>query len=526
MRQGVGIRKPTSACPNREQVLAATAPPTDEAKAIGFARLANRPRGFVASSNCDYYLAPSTANPAGSNSNPGTLAAPWKTLASKTGLMIPGTVVCFRGGTWTDWSPLDWSNISNVTLAAYNCEEPLLWNSGKNIGDFIILRSGNDGITVSGLRFKGGGHPTVGTGAIEIGPSNSTRNQNIVVEDSSFEDIGADQLDHSIYLGGSTPGTRNVIIRRNHFLNGLGAAIQFYHPLPIDNVLIQNNEVTNMRWGVVIAHEGHSNITIDHNSFYGASDGAVHMAVYAEAPAAVSGITITNNIASGLTGGNIVGVFRVDKVFVDDGFSSRVNEANNNWYRAGTNPIQYGGQNPTSTYLSLASYQSASGEGASDLSVDPKFANVSAGNLRLTPSSPAGIASWGPRYNDFPCAPVVVVVVAVAVVSPRLCRPRRRCRTATRHPRSTSARPTSASSRRPPMPPARSTMSTPSSTARCRTPTTTRSATTRRPAPGDSMTTTTGRLRSPTAPTRSSPSSRTRAIDPWRRTRSHSSSRA
>jgi len=48
-----------------------------------------------------YYVAPTTASPAGNNSNAGTLAAPWRTLTYAFSMASPGDFIYLRGGTYT-----------------------------------------------------------------------------------------------------------------------------------------------------------------------------------------------------------------------------------------------------------------------------------------------------------------------------------------------------------------------------------------------------------------------------------------
>jgi hypothetical protein len=100
----------------------------------------------------DVYVATS-----GRDSNPGTLSAPYKTLAKAFTAVHPGTTVYVRGGTYHPSATVS-SNVSGtssqrITLTAYGSEKVKVDGSQLPAGSWLVGLHGNYW-TVSGIQFQ------------------------------------------------------------------------------------------------------------------------------------------------------------------------------------------------------------------------------------------------------------------------------------------------------------------------------------------------------------------------------------
>ncbi len=118
-------------------------------------------------SGSQYYVSTS-----GSNSNPGTLASPWKTLSYAAGKLIAGDTLYIRGGTYAEHFSLsaDGTQTSPITVTNYNGETVIVDGVGMTIpahnsgtpllevkGDWVIVsnltvsNSGEQGASLEGI---------------------------------------------------------------------------------------------------------------------------------------------------------------------------------------------------------------------------------------------------------------------------------------------------------------------------------------------------------------------------------------
>jgi hypothetical protein len=108
--------------------------------------------GGASAATTDVYVATS-----GSDSNPGTLAAPYRTLAKAISLVAPGTVIYVRGGTYyptaTLKSTVSGTSSQRVTLTAYGSEKVKVDGSGLPSGSWLMGLYANYW-TVSGIQFQ------------------------------------------------------------------------------------------------------------------------------------------------------------------------------------------------------------------------------------------------------------------------------------------------------------------------------------------------------------------------------------
>jgi len=112
----------------------------------------------ISASATKYYLAPTTATPAGSDSNSGTIASPWFTLEKAwTATLYPGDTIYLRGGTYSfeDNQILTGKSgdaVSYINVWAYPGETPIITKAGT-----FTYATYYSGITISGsyLYLKG-----------------------------------------------------------------------------------------------------------------------------------------------------------------------------------------------------------------------------------------------------------------------------------------------------------------------------------------------------------------------------------
>ena len=101
-----------------------------------------------------YYVSTS-----GSNSNPGTLAQPWKTIQKAANTVTQGDTVYIRGGTYNEkitFSNVQGTSTSWIKFAPYNSESVIVSGSGIGTGYDGIFEF-NDGckyIRITGLEIK------------------------------------------------------------------------------------------------------------------------------------------------------------------------------------------------------------------------------------------------------------------------------------------------------------------------------------------------------------------------------------
>jgi hypothetical protein len=102
--------------------------------------------------NCTYYVAPG-----GDNTNPGTLAQPWRTFQHAADTAQAGDTVCFHGGTYSidEVTHLTQSGTteSPITFIAYPSETPIL-DGGGSTGELLILDQHTSYLRISGFTLR------------------------------------------------------------------------------------------------------------------------------------------------------------------------------------------------------------------------------------------------------------------------------------------------------------------------------------------------------------------------------------
>jgi len=300
-----------------------------------------------------YYVSPS-----GSDANPGTEAAPFRTIQKAADLVNPGDVVIVEDGVYTDTDGdssvvavrRGGTSSAMVTFRARNKWSAKLdgvngtaargfdFKNGVGyvrIEGFEIYGVANVGSPVtgrgsaSGISLYAGGHDSeiVGNHIHDVGRvctlSTNTNGQvaifvqqpNVIIEQNLVHDIGRffpgengctysggffgwRTLDHGVYLNSNTPGANGAIIRNNIFYNTRhGWGVQFYSG-DLTNINVVNNTFAfgnpNHNYTHITLHATITNSNIMNNIFYNPEGGRTM-----QAPVFSGSLTVSNNITSG-----------------------------------------------------------------------------------------------------------------------------------------------------------------------------------------------------------------------------------
>ncbi len=147
----------------------------------------------IPASACSKYAAPS-----GSDSNAGTLAAPYKTAQKLADSVASGQVGCLRGGTYTQDVTV---SHSSLTLTAYAGEQ------AKLVGR-LYVRAGANGVVVTGLNLDGK------NSALLPSPTVNGNNDQFV-----GNDITNDNTEICFLVGSSWGRAQSTVIRGNRIHN-------------------------------------------------------------------------------------------------------------------------------------------------------------------------------------------------------------------------------------------------------------------------------------------------------------------
>lgn len=169
----------------------------------------------------------------GSDSNPGTLAAPWQTIKKAADTLVAGQTVYIRAGTYKETVTATRSGTAAagyITYSAYPGDaKPVLDGGGTSWIQFNI--NGQSYIRISGLRLQNGGHKGVGS-------ETSAGFSNIIVENCEIVNfprpgISINQCSNALVKG-------NLL--DNVVSSGAGECLTFENCEFVD---VANNEVRN-----------------------------------------------------------------------------------------------------------------------------------------------------------------------------------------------------------------------------------------------------------------------------------------
>jgi parallel beta-helix repeat protein len=227
-----------------------------------------------AATGCD-----KVASTSGSDSNPGTLAAPYRTVQHLADSLSPGQTGCLRAGFFDSDQQIKVTG-PGITLTSYPGELATVK------GRWWIAR-GADGVTVSDLNLDGRSTESGGIGPV-INAANTTFNNDdvtnyhteicfllgsdgygrasgTVIENSRIHDCGvlpAKNGDHGIYIEASD----NAVIRNNWIYDNADRGIQLYPDA--QGTQIYGNVIDGNGEGVIFSsgdNNASSNNVIEHN---------------------------------------------------------------------------------------------------------------------------------------------------------------------------------------------------------------------------------------------------------------------
>jgi hypothetical protein len=272
--------------------------------------------------------------PNGVDTNPGTVAAPWATLAHANQILQPGDTLSIRGGVYAGQESITWiaSGVPTlpITLQAYPNERPIFDGSMlTDAPDFLHVGPSFTGyLTISGLEVTGytweafgigyGSHVTIqdcyihdmlaqSTGAVYVGGLDDGNASTILIKSNHFARIGrtpTNQSDHAIYVSQHAHG---VTLVGNLFeQQRSGAAIHVYHA-DITGLVLQANTIHLMpdqtQWGICLC--GPVDTAQIVGNVFVTDSGVLTVsplnAVYVENQAAGEQVTLKSNQFSGPT---------------------------------------------------------------------------------------------------------------------------------------------------------------------------------------------------------------------------------
>ncbi len=298
----------------------------------------------------DYYV-----DPAGSDSNPGTAEAPFRTIQKAADVVMPGQVVIVRDGVYADPGSDDCSPATivcvkrggNATAGPVVFKSANKWGAkldGQNgttangftlradyvrIEGFEIYGFGNTGGSSSGIEIYSGGANSqiVANNIHDIGRMCTQTNNGqvgvfverngVTIERNFIHDIGRyapgesgcsypggytgyQSHDHGIYINGNS-GTRQDITVQNNIFAGFrrGWAVQIY-PGMLQNITIHNNTFAygnpyRQYTSIIIYQVTLSNASIRNNIFYNPEGGR---AISVGGTLSLSNVVVSNNLMS------------------------------------------------------------------------------------------------------------------------------------------------------------------------------------------------------------------------------------
>jgi Right handed beta helix region len=183
-------------------------------------------------------LAPSTGAalyvaPDGLDSNPGTLALPFQTVAQGLSVLEPGQKLFLRAGTYAEWVKLERSGTAAdpISVRSYPGESVQMTGRLKitasyvrvsglrfvgrteaNLTDVLIYVSGGDHVEISNNELTG-----AAMSAIYVGDPGNGGDDVQFLSNWVHDNGTRDNLDHGIYYGTGTGGViANNLFERNH----------------------------------------------------------------------------------------------------------------------------------------------------------------------------------------------------------------------------------------------------------------------------------------------------------------------
>ncbi|MCI0472897.1 MAG: right-handed parallel beta-helix repeat-containing protein, partial [Ignavibacteria bacterium] len=236
----------------------------------------------------------------GSDTNPGTLSQPWKTIQKSSNTMVAGDTAYVRKGIYKENVNIRNSGVSGayITYSAYPGEIPIVDATGLSSGFFIgnkkyveirgfeIINAYVSGVTSSGMRIgEGSQYITISGNNIHHNFNNgiavsagSARATNLLFEGNNIHNNGLAQSDqgsgHGIifYFSGDGSTIRNNTLHENGGpYNGTTGLTDWASGIELNNtksVLVEGNDIYgNEKYGVDLCG-GTTGVTVMNNSIH------------------------------------------------------------------------------------------------------------------------------------------------------------------------------------------------------------------------------------------------------------------
>jgi hypothetical protein len=255
-------------------LLPPTAAPVTDAKTETAAPLA-LPKRLPASAGATFYVATN-----GSDSNPGTVARPWRTIQRAINGRRPGQRVLVRRGTYHENVRLERAGTASapITLAAYPGERPIIDNESNPLeidGSYYRIRGfvlqGARGTSSTNVYFETGAHHVelVGNevrwsqdqGIFSEEESHDLHILGNRIHDNGRGHVSGQHQSHGLYFQGSNHVAANNVIYNHPY----GFGIQVYDQNR-GSIIVHNTVVASGHSGIVVGGGGGvSDITIRNN---------------------------------------------------------------------------------------------------------------------------------------------------------------------------------------------------------------------------------------------------------------------
>lgn len=230
-------------------------------------------------------------SPSGSDSNPGTVDRPWRTIDRAEDAAVPGMTVALRGGSYSAWGEItyleaDGSSGAPISIVAYPGETPSIaghvavygdhrrlcglalegatgpvarpssGNPEREQGKVIISGDGFELVNseVSGSRWHAGLYLSGAEGARIVG--------NYIHDNGRFDDPSHANLDHGLYWASGSG-----LIEGNRFEDNYAHAVQLYPDA--DNVTVRRNTMTGHGRSAVMVAKQVADSVIEDNEIFG-----------------------------------------------------------------------------------------------------------------------------------------------------------------------------------------------------------------------------------------------------------------
>ncbi len=346
----------------------------------------------------------------GSDANSGSILQPWRTVGGASTHMAPGDFAYLRGGTYSGQIAITASGSAGLplTFTGYPGESPLLIEPPTSPGaDLDTIRVYGSYITLDHLRISdqndpgqaiwiaGSSHDVMVSHSEIFGAHGQgiliTGDKNTIYRNSIHDNGTHTPYDHGIYIEGG-----GNLVRSNTIYNNWTFGIQLYDGSNVSHAgnTIEYNYVYHNGFGstaqdpnapnagIVIA-SAHSNSIIRYNTFCDNSQYGIYLIDDQDGTQMTGNITCYNRRGGHYmrypgSGNSLTGAIS----FNDTGFAlssnAGVSSNSNTFYLTqGSLTWEWGG----TSYQSLASFVSASGQDGSSKVADPKFTNVPTGGF-------------------------------------------------------------------------------------------------------------------------------------------------